>query len=110
MYLQDIAGTLFFTGLFALASSAAEPDVVVTGKSVPSLAGFDRAMIALIQETGVPGGTLAVAKDGRMLYHRGFGYADRDKREPVESTSLFRIASISKPITAVAVLQLVEKK
>ena len=49
-------------------------------------------------------------KDGRLVYARGFGYADIGKKQPVTPKSLFRIASISKPITAVAILQLVEKK
>jgi CubicO group peptidase (beta-lactamase class C family) len=51
---------------------------------------------------------LAVARNGRIVYTRGYGYADRDKKEPVEPNALFRIASISKPFTAVAVLQLVQ--
>jgi len=50
-----------------------------------------------------------VTRNGRLVYARGFGYADRDAREPVEPTALFRIASISKPVTAVAILQLVEQ-
>jgi N-acyl-D-amino-acid deacylase len=44
-----------------------------------------------------------------MVYARGFGYADVESREPVQPQSRFRIASISKPITAVAVMQLVEQ-
>jgi CubicO group peptidase (beta-lactamase class C family) len=43
----------------------------------------------------------------KLIYARGFGWADRDTKEPVEPASLFRIASVSKPITAVAILQLV---
>jgi N-acyl-D-amino-acid deacylase len=52
---------------------------------------------------------VAVAKDGKLVYSRGFGFADVTTREPIQPTSLFRIASISKPITAVAVLQLIEQ-
>ena len=44
------------------------------------------------------------------MYARGFGYADLATQQQVEPDSLFRIASISKPITAVAVLQLVERE
>jgi len=43
------------------------------------------------------------------VYARGFGYANRERREPVQPDSLFRIASISKPLTAVATLQLIEQ-
>jgi len=72
------------------------------------LESFDREMEQFMQARGVPGGALAVAKDGRLVYARGYGWADRDKKEAVRPESLFRIASISKPITGVAVLKLVE--
>ena len=57
----------------------------------------------------VPGGALAVVKDRRLVYARGYGWADRGKKLPAKADSLFRIASISKPFTAVAVLKLVEE-
>lgn len=58
----------------------------------------------------VPGGALAVVKDRRLVYARGYGWADRDAKIPVKADSLFRIASVSKPITAVAVLKLIEDR
>ncbi|MCG8651668.1 MAG: beta-lactamase family protein, partial [Pirellulales bacterium] len=57
----------------------------------------------------IPGASLAITDHGKLVYARGFGYADVGKREPVAPDSLFRIASISKPITAVAILQLVDQ-
>jgi N-acyl-D-amino-acid deacylase len=69
---------------------------------------FDAEMEAFMTPRGVPGGSLAVAKGGRLLYAKGYGWADRDTKTPVTNESLFRIASLSKPITAVAILQLVE--
>jgi N-acyl-D-amino-acid deacylase len=81
----------------------------VTGTAHPELSGIDRVMTAFLAKHHLPGAALAVAKDGHLVYERGFGYADRDAKEPVEPDSLFRIASISKPITAVSVLQLVER-
>jgi len=57
----------------------------------------------------LPGGAVAVAKDGRLVLARGYGLADVERGEPVEPDSLFRIASVSKPITAAAVLVLVER-
>ncbi len=56
----------------------------------------------------VPGGALAVVKNRRLVYARGYGWADRDAKIPVQADSLFRIASVSKPITAVAVMKLIE--
>lgn len=74
-----------------------------------ALASFDREVEGFMTARKVPGGALAVAKDGRLVYARGYGWADVEKQTPVEATSLFRIASISKPFTGVAVLQLVEQ-
>ena len=56
----------------------------------------------------VPGGALAVVKDRRLVYARGYGWADREGEEPVKAESLFRIASISKPVTSAAIMRLVE--
>ena len=80
-----------------------------TGKQFPALASFDELMRKFVRENNIPGAALAVAKDGRMVYARGFGFADREKNKHVQPESLFRIASISKPLTAVAIMQLVEK-
>ena len=80
----------------------------MTGEGRPGLGGFDEMMTALLQRTGAPGAALAVTKNGRLVYARGFGFAEEGK--PVEPDALFRIASISKPITAAAVLRLVGEK
>jgi CubicO group peptidase (beta-lactamase class C family) len=69
---------------------------------------FDREMEQFMQARNFPGGALAVVKDHRLVYTRGYGLADREQRERVRPDSLFRIASVTKPITAVAVLALIE--
>ena len=89
-------------------SETASPNIS-TGKSDPRLASYDRRMREFLEKHRVPGASVAVTVDGRLVHARGYGYADIAKQEPVQPTSLFRIASISKPITAVAVLQLVEQ-
>jgi serine beta-lactamase-like protein LACTB len=57
---------------------------------------------------GIPGLALAVAVDGKIVYSEGFGYADLEERVPVWPTTKFRIGSISKPLTATALMELVE--
>jgi len=91
----------------ALSSSAEE--IAATGKAVPELSGFDDWMQAFMREHNIPGGQLAIVRNGKLVYARGFGWADREAKEPVEPESLFRIASVSKPITAVAILKLVDQ-
>ena len=82
---------------------------VSTGSTDPRLAPFDKMMRQFMMEHRVPGAALAVTDRGRTVFARGYGYADLATRDKVTADSLFRIASISKPITAVAILQLVEQ-
>jgi len=82
---------------------------ITVTRDCPELAPFDEEMVAFMQARDVPGGALAVSRGGKLVLARGYGWADRDTRQPVAPTSLFRIASVSKPITAVAVLGLIER-
>lgn len=80
-----------------------------TGVYVPQLAAFDAAMTNLLSTYGIPGGQMALTYQGRLVYNRGFGMADVASQTPVQPNSVFRIASISKPITAVAIMKLYEQ-
>lgn len=90
-------------------STDGAPWEVATGRTEPELNGFDERMREFLRQHHVPGAALAVTDHGRLVLARGYGYADLATDEKVSPTSLFRIASLSKPITAVAILQLVEK-
>ena len=57
----------------------------------------------------IRGGSLAIAKDGRLVFARGYGLADVEARAPVEPESLFRIASVSKTLTAAGILKLADE-
>lgn len=63
-----------------------------------------------IHEKGYPGIALAVSVDGETVWSEGFGYADLEQLVPVWPTTKFRIGSISKPLAAAAVAQLVEQE
>jgi len=115
LHLIGASATLAGGALLLILTVRAEPpkakpdgDLPVSGKANPNLASFDRVMEKVVREHHVPGAALAVARNDRIVYTRGYGYADRDKKEPVEPNALFRIASVSKPFTAAAVLQLVQ--
>jgi len=81
-----------------------------TGSALPGLGAYDEFMLALIKKWDVPGAGLAVAHKDKLLLVRGYGLASKERAVPVEPTSLFRLASLSKTITAVAVLQLVQER
>ncbi len=84
--------------------------VVATGPTDPRLEGFDRLMNQFLTEHPLAGAAVAVTKGGKLVYARGFGHANVEGHTPVRPNSLFRIASVSKTFTAVAVMQLVERK
>lgn len=86
------------------------PDQVSTGSQNPLTASYDREIHEFMREHRVPGLAVAVTVDGELKHARGYGYADLANNELAKPTSLFRIASLSKPITAVAILQLIEQE
>ncbi len=59
--------------------------------------------------TRLPGLSIALVKDGQLVYARGFGHADIARGKPVKPTTLFGAASLTKSFTAIALLQLAEK-
>jgi len=101
---------LAVSGLFHFVNvQARQREIEVTGIPVAAMSSFDRVMVGLMMKWGIPGGALAVVKDGRLVLAHGYGLADTDAEQLVQPDSLFRICSISKPITAVAILKLLEE-
>jgi len=81
----------------------------LTGVVVPELVAVDEAVLEFMELWNVPGMAVGIVRDGRLVFARGYGFANPEEEEPVKPSSLFRIASVSKPITAVAILHLVEE-
>jgi CubicO group peptidase (beta-lactamase class C family) len=77
--------------------------------SAPAFDGVNKAMAAFLKKWRINGASLAIAKDGRLLYARGFGYADVEQKTAVTPAHVFRVASVSKLVTATAVMKLVEE-
>lgn len=67
-------------------------------------------MVSYMESRHIAGATLAVVKDGRIFFSKGYGYADVNERKPVNpEKTLFRPGSVSKLFTWTAVMQLVEE-
>jgi CubicO group peptidase (beta-lactamase class C family) len=66
-------------------------------------------ILAAIESGGVPSLAVAVARDGRILWEEGFGWADREQRRPATPHTPYPLASVSKPFTATALMVLVEQ-
>jgi CubicO group peptidase (beta-lactamase class C family) len=76
------------------------------GMTPNNLQTIDTAIQQYMNDKGVPGLSLAISRNGELVYAKGFGQADQGANEWVHPQHRFRIASVSKTITAAAVLRL----
>jgi CubicO group peptidase (beta-lactamase class C family) len=110
---------LFFV---SINPGAHENCVTVTDKLVPrnirlinsessglEYAGVEKTVNAFMRKWSIAGASVAIAKDGKLVYARGFGYADTASKDETQPYNQFRIASISKLITAVGIMKLKEE-
>jgi CubicO group peptidase (beta-lactamase class C family) len=62
-----------------------------------------------VDKGAIPGAVVLIARNGKLAYFEAFGFQNRENKEPMKTDAIFRIASMSKPITSVAVMMLVEE-
>ncbi|MFD7699926.1 serine hydrolase domain-containing protein [Streptomyces caelestis] len=86
-----------------------EADPAEAGLDAGALERLDRHFARLVDEGRLPGFLVAVARDGRVAHLTAYGARDVAAGLPVESDTLWRIYSMTKPVTAVAALVLVEE-
>jgi len=107
---MQIIKKLFLSVLLVstLFSSCGGTFIPVTGTYVNQLNFLDYMMKSTLTQYDIPGGSIAVVKNGKLVYARGFGYADRDNHVPVQPSDVFRIASVTKTITGMAATKLIQ--
>lgn len=76
--------------------------------AIPALKPMDRDIENFMARNGIKGMQVAVMSHDSLLYAKGYGWADMERGEPMTPTSMMRIASASKLITAVAIMRMVE--
>lgn len=77
--------------------------------SADKRAQIEKAASSFLGTNSVPGISVAVVQDGELVWSSGYGMADLENFVPATFSTLFRLGSISKPITATAILQLAER-
>jgi CubicO group peptidase (beta-lactamase class C family) len=99
--------------LVALLAGICRAEVPDSGAAVPHpgaaalhsadgrLHGFDEVVTQAMSTWNVPGAAVAIVHDGRVVYVKGFGYRDRERKLPVTTDTLFAIGSVSKSFTSV---------
>jgi len=101
--------------LFACTASATfakdlkETKPAAVGLSAERLDRIDAVLTAEIGQNKIDGAVLLIARKGKIAYFKAFGMRDKKKGLPMEKDSLFRIYSMTKSVTAVAVAMLLEE-
>src|SRR5215475_15677642 len=102
-----VAANLSFPVAAQNLSIAARPDEV--GFSAERLKRLSDAFQSDVDKGLIPGAVVLLAREGKIALFEAFGFQDREKRIPMRPDSIFRILSMTKPITSVALMMLVEE-
>ncbi len=79
-----------------------------SGRTI-TIADMDRFLHLQMDSLGMPGLTIAVINQGKIVYHRALGVADVETKKRVDDSSIFEAASMSKPLFAYFVMKLVDQ-
>jgi CubicO group peptidase (beta-lactamase class C family) len=120
--LRKILIVTFLVSLVSYNPGAVEESNVILDKLVPGnvrltnsyaaskdFTSAERTITSFMHKWSIAGASIAISTDGRLVYAKGFGFSDTTAREEVQPYSKFRIASISKLVTAVAIMKLREE-
>jgi len=105
--MSAIATCLAFSALAQGLPKASKPEDV--GFSSERLKRVTDAFQSEVDKGAIPGAVVLIARNGKLAYLEAFGFQNRENKEPMKTDAIFRIASMSKPITSVAVMMLVEE-
>ena len=120
--IRKIFFIILLISIIGLNPGAVERTRTVTDKLVPenirltneNIKGWEfktaeRTIAQFMHKWSIEGASVAISRDGRLIYAKGFGYADTSGHEQTEPYHKFRIASISKLVTAIAIMKLKEE-
>jgi CubicO group peptidase (beta-lactamase class C family) len=101
--------------VFSLSTAALGQDTLSVGD--PAGAGFSAERLtridawyqAQIDAGALPGAVVAIARNGKLAYMHAIGHQDRDRKIPMRPDGIFWIASMTKPVTSVAAMMLVDE-
>ncbi|WP_397571466.1 serine hydrolase [Schlesneria sp. T3-172] len=106
-YLED--GTLRYAAIFIkdrMPKTRPATNHPVSGRRIPQLSPLDRIMLSFMRDRSIPAGTLSVSRNGGIPFSRGYGWSDDARRHTLSPDASFRIASLTKPMTAACIYKL----
>ena len=91
--------------------TTADTDYTLIPKQISheALGSFEEDLEHLVRQNHLPGVAAGIIKDQKLVWAKGIGYADIENKVPASQTTLYRLASTSKPFAAVLIMQLVEQ-
>jgi CubicO group peptidase (beta-lactamase class C family) len=103
---------LFFILVASVAGAQGIPQATTpeeVGLSNERLQRISASIQADVDKKVIPGAVIMILRKGKIAYYEAFGYQDLEKNIPMARNSIFRIASMTKPIVAIAIMMLVEE-
>ncbi|MCW3076928.1 MAG: beta-lactamase, partial [Bacteroidetes bacterium] len=94
---------LFFFFLFSITAKAQTADALYSCNKTDAL------VREFLLTWKIKGGAVAITKNGNLIYNKGFGFSDKNDKQPIMPNTLFRVASVSKPITSIAIMKLIDE-
>lgn len=104
--MKPICRITFACSLLMLFSTIVWAQQIDVRRNIPLI---EKMIAEEMEKNSVPGLSVAIALDGKIVYEKGFGFADLEQKVPFTPQTVSRIGSISKTFTALAVMQLVEQ-
>src|SRR5262245_4249415 len=82
---------------------------VMSSQTADQVALFEKYLLALQRQLGIPGLSAAILKDERIVWEGGFGFQDVERRIPATANTPYHIASLTKTFASVLLLQCLER-
>jgi N-acyl-D-amino-acid deacylase len=98
---------LLFVGTLAGIAAEERP---LKGQKVPAFAPLDKVVLDFADRLECGAATVAVSRDGKLIYSRGYGWADKEKKKPTEPDALMRVGNVTTAFTAAAIFTLMQEK
>jgi CubicO group peptidase (beta-lactamase class C family) len=99
---------LFFLTLSAFSQTLTTGKPEDVGMSTARLSKIDKVIEEHMANKWIPGAVVLIARNGKIVYHKAYGYSDVENKTALKKDNIFRIASQSKAITSLAVMMLYE--
>lgn len=106
---SSLCGRLLAASLIGVAVAVAAFPAPQRAADPMNARAVDTLILSLMAENHVPGAALALIKDGRVVFEKGYGFRDLETHAPVTGETLFNIGSISKSFTALGITQLADR-